>query len=281
MARDTNSAVLDAPLPEPGAPRRTWGDHVRTTLRGIGQTLITGGLVVLLFVVYEVYVTTWFTDREQTKLTHELASEWANGGGLLKLPNGQIAQLKAGQGIANIYIPRLGRSYAWTIVQGTDAADLAKGPGHYTNSALPGAIGNFAVAGHRVGKGEPFLNLDHLRPGDAVIIQTATTWYVYDVLGDKSTGNLGAQNVVDAAGDTIPGRQIITPGDGQVLDSVPDHLGAIPTEALMTMTTCHPKFTASHRMIVYATLDAQLTDNHPTADQTMPANIKALYNGVS
>ena len=77
-----------------------------------------------------------------------------------------------GSGIANIYIPRFGRDYAFTVVQGTKDADLEKGPGHYVGTALPGQVGNFAVAGHRVGKGEPFLNLDHLRPGDAVIIET-------------------------------------------------------------------------------------------------------------
>jgi sortase A len=282
MARHSGTAIIDAPPPEPAVPvHRSWVDHVRTTLRGIGQTLITCGLVVLLFVFYEVYVTTWFTHREQTKLKHQLTQLWAQGQDPLALPGGKIAQLDAGKGIANIYIPRLGRDYAWTIVEGTSAADLDKGPGHYSPTALPGQIGNFAVAGHRVGKGEPFLNLDHLKPGDTVIIQTATTWYVYQVLGDASTGNLGGLTAVDQVGDKIPGREIISPDDSQVLEPVPDHVGATPTEHLMTMTTCHPKFTASHRMVVYAALEAQLTTTHAAQDQAMPAAIQALYNGVS
>ena len=74
--------------------------------------------------------------------------------------------------------------YHFTIVEGTNDADLEKGPGHYVGTALPGQVGNFAVAGHRVGKGEPFLNLDQLQPGDAVVIETVTNWYVYTVLGD-------------------------------------------------------------------------------------------------
>jgi sortase A len=281
MGLHSEGAVLNPP-PEPPAPtpQRSLGDKVRMGMRGIGQTLITGGLVVLLFVFYEVYVTTWFTDREQTKLKHTLSSEWKNGDGALVLPNGQIATLKAGAGIANIYIPRLGRDFAWTIVEGTSAKDLDKGPGHYTGTALPGQVGNFAIAGHRVGKGEPFLNLDHLKPGDAVIIQTATDWYVYKVLGSVATGSLNAETVVDAAGDKIPGREIITPTESRVLEPVPDHGGAVATDKLMTMTTCHPKFTASHRMILYA---MQASDEHhdDTSQQTMPKDIQALYSEVS
>ncbi len=61
----------------------------------------------------------------------------------------------------------------FTIVEGTEPRrQLEKGPGHYRGTALPGQVGNFAVAGHRVGKGEPFLNLDQLRAGDAVIVET-------------------------------------------------------------------------------------------------------------
>jgi sortase A len=253
--------------------RRTRGDWVRFGLRGIGQTLITAGLVVLLFVVYEVYVTNYFSHRAQSQVHHALQKEWAQGKNpLLRLPDGKLPSLPAGQGIANLYIPRLGRDYAWTVVQGTSAADLNKGPGHYVESALPGQIGNFAVAGHRVGKGEPFLNLNLLKPGDAVIVQTESMWFVYRVLGNVKTGNLSA-----VGADGIPGRQIVLPADGQVVDPVPDRPGATPTERLMTMTTCHPKFTASHRMIVHAVLTGKV---HATGT-TKPAAILALYHGVS
>jgi sortase A len=282
MGRHTSGAVLDGPPPEPpAATTRSLGDRVRLAMRGIGQTLITGGLVVLLFVFYEVYVTTWFTHREQTKLRTNLSHVWADGQDPLALPNGQIAQLDAGKGIANIYIPRLGRDFAWTIVEGTNAADLDKGPGHYSGTALPGALGNFAVAGHRVGKGEPFLNLDHLKPGDAVIIQTATKWFVYKVLGDPATGNLSAETAVAGPNQKIPGRKIISPTDGSVLEPVPDYPGVTPVEDLLTLTTCHPKFTAAKRMIVFGSLDAQMTNTHDAKNQKMPAAIQALYNGVS
>ena len=141
MAQDTIGAGFEPPAPPPAKPKHSVGDYIRTTLRGIGQTLITLGLVVLLFVVYEVYVTTWFTHREQSKLKHEQAIAWKNGVDPLKaLPDGSYPNLKVGSELGNILIPRLGRDFDWVIVEGTTDADLDKGPGHYVGTALPGAV---------------------------------------------------------------------------------------------------------------------------------------------
>jgi sortase A len=271
--QETGTATATPEVPRDASPRPTVGDRVRLVLRGLGQTLITLGVVVLLFVVYEVYVTNWFAHREQAKVHTALKQEWADGiDPLLKLPQGQIASLD-GHGIANLYIPRFGLDFAWTIVQGATVpsdADLEKGPAHYGGTALPGQIGNFAVAGHRVGKGEPFLNLDHLAPGDAIIIETKSQWYVYRVKGATNPPDLSARGA-----DGVPGREVVRPTDGDVLLPVPDHPGTQPTEALMTMTTCDPKFTAENRMIVYAALDPALT--LPRTSDTKPPAIAALY----
>jgi sortase A len=268
-----HTLVLEPSSPPPPKPVRTMADNIRTALRGIGQTLITGGLVVLLFVVYEVYVTTWFTHREQTKLKHQLAQEFVKGVDPLKqLPDGSLPALKTGEGIANIYIPRLGRDFAWTIVEGTSDADLDKGPGHYVGTALPGQVGNFAVAGHRVGKGEPFLNMDQLKPGDSVIIETESAWFVYKIKGSPT-------DMKAKGADGIPGQEIVSASDGNPLYPVPDHPGVAPNEKLITLTTCHPKFSASHRMIDYGYLVSSTPRTDP-ADLTMPTAIKALYNGV-
>jgi len=152
-------------------------------------------------------------------------------------------------------------------VQGTTDGDLDRGPGHYVSSQLPGQIGNFAVAGHRVGKGEPFLNLDKLRPGDKIVVQTASNWYVYSVLGSQSA-YLAASRITDpasreraiaaalAAPDSqgVRGREIVGPTAVQVIDPVPDHPLATATRALLTLTTCHPKYSADQRLIVHAQL---------------------------
>jgi sortase A len=229
-------------------------DWIRLGLRGTGQTLITAGVIILLFVVYELWVTNIFAHEEQVKVHKQLEKEWAEGTdplapGKLTLPGGKQGTIPTGIGIANLYIPRLGTDYHFTIVQGTDDASLERGPGHYVDTALPGQVGNFAVAGHRVGKGEPFLNLDHLRPGDAVVVETKSEWYIYRVKGNVQTGDLN-----NTGADGIPGRQIVSPSDVGVIAPAPDHPGAAPTEKMMTMTTCHPKFTASQRMIIFSAL---------------------------
>lgn len=274
-----HTAVTDPPSgpPPPQRAPMTAGDKVRFVLRGIGQTLITLGLVVLLFVVYEVWITNIFAAHEQSKVASALRHEWADSGGdpLLPLPGEGDPTIPLGTGIGVLYIPRLGQDFHFTIVEGsvvpTDG-ELEKGPAHYHDTALPGAVGNFAVAGHRVGKGEPFLNIDKLRAGDSIIVETKSWWYVYMVKGSPAGSD--PQNSRDA--DGIPGREIVSASDGNVLLPVPDHPGAKPTERLMTMTTCHPKFTASHRMIVYSTLVMKVAN----PELKMPASIRDLYQAV-
>jgi sortase A len=247
-------------------------------LRGVGQTLITLGLVVLLFVVYEVWVSNIFSRQANDRLAHRLETEWARGDNpILPLPGQHVPTIALGAGIANLYVPRFGPDYHWTILQGTTQAVLADGPGHYVGTAMPGRLGNFAVAGHRVGKGEPFLNLDHLRAGDAVIVETESYWFVYRVKGlDRGLSQPDR--------DGIPGREIVRPDDGAVLLPVPDHPGRRPTERLMTLTTCHPKFTASQRMIVHAALVGRpiavaQRDGHRAA--RMPRSVRRLYGQVA
>ena len=281
----TDETIVAAPppaLPPPARPSMTGGDKVRFALRGVGQTLITLGLVVLLFVVYEVWITNIFAHRAQSKVTSALEREWADGKDpLLPLPGSTDPSIPLGTGIGVLYIPRLGQDYHFTIVQGSvvpDDAQLEKGPAHYKDTALPGQLGNFAVAGHRVGKGEPFLNIDKLRSGDAVIVETKSYWYVYRVLGEPAGRNPQTVRAPVTTDGTIslPGREIVDPSAGRVLLPVPDNPGVTPTERLMTMTTCHPKFTASHRMIVYSKLQARL----PNRDLKMPQSILDLYSEV-
>jgi sortase A len=157
--------------------------------------------------------------------------------------------LPAGQGFANLYIPRLGKDYAYTVIEGTTDDDLARGPGHYAGTAVPGQIGNFAVAGHRVTHGQPFLNADQIRAGDAIVVQTRRNWYIYRVLGNAKTGALSAVN-----SQGVPGREIVDPSQVGVVAPLPDHPGARPTKAYMTMTTCHPKYSANQRMVIHSVL---------------------------
>jgi sortase A len=204
---------------------------VRTAMRGIGQTLITFGVVILLFCAYELWFTNLYTNREQRQLRHSLGDVLSDQPPPLGTP--EFPPLLNGHGIAVLRIPRLGQGYLKVIVQGTSVADLKKGPGHWTNSVLPGQVGNFVVSGHRTTYGAPFNRLDEVKPGDAVVIETRTTWYVYRETSERK----------------------VSPNDIAVSYPVPDHLGQKPTQRLLTFTTCNPKYSASQRLILFATLE--------------------------
>jgi len=139
----------------PQRPRRTFGDRIRTFLRGIGQTFITLGLVLLLLAVYEVWFTDLVNHRTQKDLTTSLQTQWDNGddptvGTVPTRPGEKVRSIPLGDGFALIYIPDFGTDYVFTVVEGTDLDELDKGPGHYVDTPLPGAVGNVAIAGHRV-----------------------------------------------------------------------------------------------------------------------------------
>jgi sortase A len=282
-------------MPGPGRGPRRIGDLIRTVLRGIGQLLITAGVVVLLFVVYEVYVTNFYAHREQAKVHKALEQQWTKA--KIALPESQLARA-TGHGMANLYIPRFGKDYAWTIVAGSAVptdSQLEKGPAHYAGSALPGQKGDFAIAGHRVGKGEPFLNLDKLRAGDSVVVETQTTWYVYCVIGagahnascePSARGASLSNTYADPSGTKVPGREIVSPDDGTVVLPVPSDPTVPPAKAVtryLTMTTCHPKFTAAKRMIVHAVLNRTIAKpalGGGKYDNTIPTQIEGLYSEV-
>lgn len=216
----TGAAELSPAPTRQDEPGPTIGDRIRTAIRGLGQTCITLGVVLLLFVAYELWFTDWVNEGQQRSVTNKLEKAWGAGDdplvGQSRSGTDHVRSIPLGTGIAIIRIPRLGLDYARTIVEGTNAADLDIGPGHYTDTALPGQVGNFAVAGHRVGKGSPFLDLDKLRPGDAIVIETKSYWYTYTVLGDPRTGSFTSDTI-----DGIPGQEIVDPSEVKVIAAVP------------------------------------------------------------
>jgi sortase A len=235
--------------------------------------MITAGLVILLFVVYQLWITDLMADRAQDQLTEQIQDQWADaptvappaeadpapgpapeapGGAPATDPRSTDAEIDAAVGdpFAILHVPRLGDDYSRVVLEGSAEAQLRQGPGHYVGTAMPGEQGNFAVAGHRVGRGSPFLDLDRMRPGDPVVVETADSWFVYRVLGDPASADLGA----DASG--IPGRQIVRPTATDVISPTPG--GPADGEAsgaYLTLTTCHPKYSAQQRLIIHARLD--------------------------
>ncbi|MGQ0774270.1 MAG: class E sortase [Pseudonocardiales bacterium] len=271
---DVLSPVRAAP------PPRRRGDGVRAVIRGVGEVFITLGAVLLLFVFYAVYVTDWSSDQKQDDATTALNDAWRNQRGLVDRPI-------EGDGIAKIYIPSFGPDFMFTVLEGTAPETLEAGPGHYVETALPGQPGNFAVAGHRVGKGSPFNGLDLLSSCDTIVVETADQWFVYRVLpllGEADDWTEGKGATPQCAGvDPLPrpyadvvGKRIVLPSQVEVIAPVPGRPGVDPSgdrNELITLTTCHPPFSARERLIVHGVL----IDQYPKSEGQRPAELAAGF----
>lgn len=127
-----------------------------------------------------------------------------------------------GGGVALIKIPKIGVDRV--VVEGIGVAELKKGPGHYPDTAMPGELGNMVVSGHRTTYGAPFYRLDELKVGDEITVFDSQRGYKYMVTESK----------------------IVRPTEIGVI--------APSTDARLTLTTCHPRFSARQRLIIVAAL---------------------------
>lgn len=250
-------------------------------VRGVGEVLVTLGMVVLLFAFYLLYFGDWISAGKQREATAKLDEQWRN-------PRGTLDRPLQGDGIAKLSVPVFGPDFVWTVLQGTDQNTLAVGPGHYPDTAMPGEPGNFSVGGHRVGNGSPFNDLDLLRSCDALVVETVDTWFVYRVLPmrDEVAGwTQGKRNVprcrevapLPGAYSEVVGQETVLPSQREVIAPVPGRPGlALAPEqqrALITLTTCHPKFSARQRLIIHGVLVAQ----YPKTAGVPPAELRTEH----
>ncbi len=221
----------------PGAP----GRRTLFAAAGIaGELLLTAGALVLLFVVYTFWGTGLQTAAAQDDLRDQFqrhlltrSDEPAETDGAEAEP----APLQLGDAYGILRIPRFGDDWERIVIEGTDPGDLKDGPGHYVDSVDPGQLGNFAVAAHRSGHGEPFAEFAELREGDIVEIETVDGVFRYEL--DAAPGGDDDGNVIEAT-------------DLWVVDPVPGEPAETePTEARLTLTTCWPRWGSEKRM--YAT----------------------------
>jgi len=227
---------------------------VRKTIREIGWDMITAGLVVLLFVGYQLYGTGFAEAASQAKLKKQFnnpsavakaATPSSNGGGDASTVGGAGASSVAlpgppeGAAVAHMTIPAIHLDKY--VVQGVADADLSEGPGHYANTPMPGQPGNAAIAGHRTTYGAPFFHLDELKQGDDIFITTNAGKFLY---------------VVDHS-------EVVKPTDVGVLNPTTDNQ--------LTLTTCNPPYSATSRLIVVALLESIPV----TPPSTIPVEIKA------
>lgn len=237
-------------------------------MAGVGKALVFAGVIVALFVVYQLWGTALQTARAQDRLGRELdellsvASETMTGspttvqddptlGPTTTAPSATTPPTTVappvpvnGEPVARIDIPAIGSD--WIVVEGVSVEDLKKGPGHYPQTPLPGQPGNVAIAGHRTTYGAPFHDIDALRPGDEILVTTVQGTFRYLVSEEPF---------------------IVRPDQVEVLDPTPG-----PT---LTLTSCHPRYSARERIIVRAELapdeePAPTTTTAPAAATTPP-----------
>ncbi|HIW96180.1 MAG TPA: class E sortase [Candidatus Corynebacterium gallistercoris] len=241
----------------------------------LGEILVTLGVVALLFAFWEVYWTNVQAAREQSVVAGELNEQWDN-----RNPR-PLTEPTEGTAFARLFIPSFGSDFNFAVVKGTSDADLDKGPGHYVDTQDPGQPGNFALAGHRVGRGSPFNDLGLLNSCDAVVVETAGSWNVYRILPigvapeerhAVASGCMDeqlAERMSTGPYAGVEGRYITTPNDVDVINPIPRQstLEVHPDDAsMLTLTTCHPQFSNAERMIVHAVLvrsDAKVPGQYP------------------
>lgn len=207
--------------------------------------MITFGVILMLLVVYQLWWTNIQADRKANQIDNALHQAWSSGA---TIPNGAIGIM---------YIQRLGKSWEKPVVQGVTLSDLAQGVGHFTNSTDPGQYGNFAVAGHRATNGQPFAYLNEVQPGDTVVVETKTDWFVYTI--DAMPGTSGKA------------YKLVSPDDGAVIDPVPENAASTQngyklTKKELTLVTCNPRWGSSTRLIVYG----HLTNDYPKSGPMPP-----------
>ncbi len=217
----------------------------RRVMRGIGYLFLAAGAVVLLYLAYSLLFTNLQTEAEQS----ELLEDWQLQVGPVD-GTGEPAAVAApapappppgpvdpGDALAVLQFARPGSSEALVsaeplfVVAGVGIGDLQRGPGHYPSTAGPGQPGNFAVAGHRTTYGAPFYHLDQLAAGDEILVTDRSgVRYTYRVVDER----------------------VVAPSDGSVLGENPLGSG----RPVLTLTTCHPRFSNAQRLIVFAELIA-------------------------
>ena len=156
-----------------------------------------------------------------------------------------IPEFSSGDVVAQLVIPSIDVDFF--VVSGVGVEELRLGPGHFTDTPLPGQLGNSAIAGHRTTYGQPFHDLDQLAAGDDIVITTAFGTYTYEVRDLK----------------------VVEPTDYGVVSTTD------PNIATLTLTACHPKWSASQRLIVSAELNELESDRVLPTETDTDENVDA------
>jgi sortase A len=230
---------------DPAPRRRARPRKRRISVIGIlGELLITAGVLVFLFLGWQLWLNDLIVGADQNEDGVTLAQSWdvpvpEPSGDNQPVDHGDPVVVTApanAEKFAVMYIPRFGADYSRSISEGVGNRDVLDkdGIGHYPGTQMPGEVGNFAVAAHRTTHGAPFKQVASLQVGDRIYVQTEAGFYTY----------------------VFRGLEYVRPTGVGVLDPVPQFPGAAPTDRVLTMTSCNPMFSAAERIITYASFES-------------------------
>jgi sortase A len=240
--------------------------HMARVLGAVGRTCITLGALILLFVVYQLWGTGIREAQAQNRLENEFeelvgdpeaAASGTTSTTATTVPSQPPPPPVEGDAMGHLRIPDIGVDKV--VVEGVTLDDLKRGPGHYPDSPMPGQPGNAAIAGHRTTYGAPFNRIDELEAGDEILVRTLQGDFRYEVSE----------------------QLIVSPDQVEVLNDFGDNR--------LTLTACHPKYSARQRIVVVATLVGEpavaRTPPPPAPSQEIPgdevASSDTLDGGLS
>lgn len=224
----------------------------------LGELLLTAGALVLLFLVWQLVWTDVIAGAVSAARTEAVEARFAGASSAEGGPAGAAsaadpdasaaapltgapatdlsvtAPPAAGGSLAVVHVPRFGPGWSVAALEGIDRADvLDQGVlGHYPGTGLPGTPGNLALAGHRTTYGAPLSRIDELVDGDPIVVETLQGWSSY----------------------RVSAQEIVTPDRVDVIAPVPGAPEAVPTSGVLTLTACHPRYSARLRYVVHADL---------------------------
>lgn len=223
-----------------------------TVVGVIGELLITAGVIALLYVAWQMWVGDLIYGAQRNAVGQQLSQEWEQE---VPAPTPSTSDTPAppavitdpaqvpvmaapgdGEQFAVLRVPRFGADYNMPIAGGTTRARTLDpiGIGHYNGTQMPGEIGNFALAAHRLTHGGAFNYLDQLRLGDAIVVETPDGWYTY----------------------RYRTLEYVHPTEVAVLDPVPQAPDVAAGNAFITLTSCNPRWTMDERIVAYGVFES-------------------------
>ena len=207
----------------------------------VGLVLLSATLAVSGFLGWQVFGTTWLARGAATESVAQLREQWATATPTPPAEEGELpAELAPAPGELAWILRLPGQNLEWPIAAGVDEDLLTEAVGWYPSTALPGQVGNVALAGLMLTHGAPFADLLSLEVDDEVVIETAQAIYTYRI--------------------TLPPAQLtVHRDDSWVLEPVPGKPDLAPTEAILTLTTHEDLIDTPDRAVGFGVLETTET----------------------